>query len=490
MRRGCTLALGATLLLARANDGGRGPFSAAAAAPPRQPTRDVTSARPRAATPASAPTSAGTISQAEIDALLARWVGAQNGGDFASYSGLYAAKVEGIRRSGPRVRRFDRKGWLGDRRRMFARTMVVKIADLQRTAGRGSATVRLTQTFVSGSYRDVGPKLLVLVRQGGRLVIAREEMLQSTLVKADAGAEPSVASFAHVVNDGDRRLVIVGEARDDELFFGPPVLGKGDGEIESAWRAVAGKLVPEAVRRLIGQQVVLYRGHAPVCRGVLGDPVGLARADLHFSTTQQWVAEETPNAQRAQEIWSVTGQDHHLALRVTTERPCADRADWARLASLPLPFAAAAQDAPEPLAQRARAALQGLPRYQQLQREYQETEEGKRGGAWPATTTVSVFPPTPNGRRLLWVQALRSDGCADFSGNISALYQLVGSSLVRVSEVNEGALTPGTLLQLAPGQEPHLYYQDDLNTGLLQAEGAFWRSRVRTLSVQNFDCSC
>lgn len=205
--------------------------------------------------------------------------------------------------------------------------MVVKIADLQHTAGRGSATVRLTQTFVSGSYRDVGPKLLVLVRQGGRLVIAREEMLQSTLVKADAGAEPSVASFAHVVNDGDRRLVIVGEARDDELFFGPPVLGKGDGEIESAWRAVAGKLVPEAVRRLIGQQVVLYRGHAPVCRGVLGDPVGLARADLHFSTTQQWVAEETPNAQRAQEIWSVTGQDHHLALRVTTERPCADRAE-------------------------------------------------------------------------------------------------------------------------------------------------------------------
>jgi hypothetical protein len=61
------------------------------------------------------------------------WLKAQNDGDFAAYSALYAAEFTGVRRSGPEKRHFDRDGWLKDRARMFKAKMKVTTSDAGRS---------------------------------------------------------------------------------------------------------------------------------------------------------------------------------------------------------------------------------------------------------------------------------------------------------------------------------------------------------------------
>jgi hypothetical protein len=111
--------------------------------------------------------------------FVERWTGAQNRGDLAAYQALYARSFEGVRRSGPRMVRFDRAGWMRDRARMFRKKMEVAAESLLSSRASGRTTVSFVQHFRSGSYQDVGLKQLVLVDEDGGLRIAREEMLSS-----------------------------------------------------------------------------------------------------------------------------------------------------------------------------------------------------------------------------------------------------------------------------------------------------------------------
>ena len=71
-----------------------------------------------------------SVDPAPAQALVRAWLNAQNQGDFAAYSGLYAERMTGIKRSGPRMRQFNRASWLQDRERMFKKAMQVSVDDL------------------------------------------------------------------------------------------------------------------------------------------------------------------------------------------------------------------------------------------------------------------------------------------------------------------------------------------------------------------------
>ena len=158
-----------------------------------------------------APAQAGAVGDAgvapvaaPIDEIAARfldaWLGAQNDGDFAAYSALYAPELHGVRRSGSKVKSFDRKGWLADRRRMFSRPMEVEIEGEPIVRGRGDAiTIELVQVWRSGTYADKGPKRIELAPvpdRPGQYLVTREEMLASNLI----GTHPTCkdAVLAHV----------------------------------------------------------------------------------------------------------------------------------------------------------------------------------------------------------------------------------------------------------------------------------------------------
>src|SRR5262249_14231526 len=135
--------------------------------------------------------SAGTQAQAQARAqdpqaaapaaraLVERWLSSQNGGDFAAYQALYATRFTGVRRSGARIVHLDRAGWMRDRGRMFSKKMVVAAEGVEIAAAPAMVRVTLTQKWESGSYKDVGKKELILVREGAAWKIAREEMLDS-----------------------------------------------------------------------------------------------------------------------------------------------------------------------------------------------------------------------------------------------------------------------------------------------------------------------
>jgi hypothetical protein len=85
---------------------------------------------------------------------------------------------------------------------MFKKSFKVD-AVLVRVATKGDeATISFRQAWSSGSFKDEGSKELVAKRSGGSLVIAREEMLDSTIGKK-AGHEKDLAVRWLIEGDGE-----------------------------------------------------------------------------------------------------------------------------------------------------------------------------------------------------------------------------------------------------------------------------------------------
>jgi hypothetical protein len=229
-----------------------------AAAPPPSAARD---AAPPAA-PGKAPPVKPADEQApnetdkkEAEALLGTWLAAQSGGDFAGYQTLYGDRFTGVRRSGSKVRRFDRAGWMKDRGRMFEKPMVVAAEAVHVIAHGAQTHLFFTQTFEQGTYKDTGRKWMALERAaGGPLRIAREEMLDSTLIAAqekELTAKAATASPAAAA--GDVQLGWAGKR--DKLYLAPIdgdlVIGRASGAIGTGDIAV-GEHTTDAASGAIG----------------------------------------------------------------------------------------------------------------------------------------------------------------------------------------------------------------------------------------------
>jgi hypothetical protein len=225
------------------------------------------------------------------EALLAAWLTAQNQGDFAAYQKLYGEKFTGVRRSGAKVRRFDRAGWMADRGRMFGKPMVVAESALSVIAHGAQTHLFFTQSFEQGSYKDAGRKWMALERTSAGMRIVREEMLDSTLLAkqsqelAVAGADDAVA-----LEPGEVQLGWTGKR--DKLYLAPVdgeqlLIGRASGSIGtgpvtvvdhtfdsatgsvagvSATRAVDTAKLPKPLADRLGKTVqLLDRDLEPVC---------------------------------------------------------------------------------------------------------------------------------------------------------------------------------------------------------------------------------
>lgn len=125
-------------------------------------------------------------SMEQAEAMVKSWLLAQNEGSFGKYEALYHSGFGGIRRSGKKIREFDRDGWLQDRKRMFRHPMVVSIEGEEFTPITGEVLVRFTQTWAQGTYKDVGKKELRLKEVDGGWLIVSENMLDSELLVGQA----------------------------------------------------------------------------------------------------------------------------------------------------------------------------------------------------------------------------------------------------------------------------------------------------------------
>jgi hypothetical protein len=138
---------------------------------------------------ATAPDPARLLRQ-EGEALLARWLEAQHRGDHAAYAALYEpAHFQGIKRTASgKLRRYDGKGWVRDRRRMFevgfkvaAEELAVETwLDADSKLKTGVISLRFLQRWEGGGYADHGIKVLQAWRDAtGSWRLVYEDLLNA-----------------------------------------------------------------------------------------------------------------------------------------------------------------------------------------------------------------------------------------------------------------------------------------------------------------------
>ena len=209
----------------------------------RPPSRRASAPAPRAtpATPerrAATPRRAPSLDRDAAVALVGRWLDAQNRGDFEAYQALYAPGFAGVKRTTRRTQRFERAGWLEDRRRMFRRPMQVTATGIVVLAQGDSAAVTFVQRWASGSYADEGTKRMQLVLVDGKPAIRFEELLPPSRMADSEVALDAGVMLVTTLSD-HHAYVVLGRAPAD--MHGGPIhlLGSGRTQPYFAAREVA-----------------------------------------------------------------------------------------------------------------------------------------------------------------------------------------------------------------------------------------------------------
>jgi hypothetical protein len=227
--------------------------------------------------------------EAAVRSTLDSWLTAQNQGKFEAYAALYASKFSGIKRSGPRARRMAREAWLVDRKSMFKKKMKVEMSNLVISLAASAANVSFTQRWASGTYKDEGPKRMLLVLEGNQYRIAQEEMLTSKI-----DGEYVASERAMLLLDG--AIVLTGKV--------DPAWGTGRATADASYvghRAVEAARLPEAFRALGGKAVEVFDTKGKRCTATVGRFELQARATWHFGMIEQW--KEAAQADIAKDVW-------------------------------------------------------------------------------------------------------------------------------------------------------------------------------------------
>lgn len=429
----------------------------------------------------------------QVKAVAQAWLDAQNRGDFEAYSKTYATKFFGIKRVGQRTASYTREGWLKDRERMFKKKMIVSIDAMSVTTSSQSAAVRFVQTWASGTFKDVGPKQLVIVREAdGSLKIAREEMLASSLVNtaAEAAMDPALLSLI-VREDKAKYLAMVLDPSVKKTPGAGPhrLLSRG----RTTARSVATAQVPEAWRGWVGQEVVLYGAEAEACRATVAGFDYFVSVYPHFGQLQDWSGEmggkKASASTVARGLWEL-GQGYvRLVARLKPAGECKG-ALWARLASKPAPTLYHQVANTESSTRHAEAATRKLPFMTKLQRQYAQ-EGGK--GFWlsDAGTSVRHFAPkTGATQSIITVSGIDGDGCGAFRGEFWSAWRATPETLGKPELLTSptapgGIFVPATAADVDGDGKPELISHHQL----ARQRGAIW-SVILDIEPPSFDCPC
>lgn len=422
------------------------------------------------------------VDEAGARKLVDAWLAAQNSGDFAAYEALYAPKLEGIKRVGARTWRFDRAGWLADRKRMFKHPMTVAARDLVIKGSNLAATVELVQTFSQGKFKDEGPKHLVLVKGPSGFQIAREEMLRS-----DVGGAAAAVASAYVVVEIDKQpyVVISADANPD---WGDGILGTPVDDFHKLAMMKAPR-APSA-STWSGRALKTYGADGAACDATVGALSLVSGGTPHFGEVQVWNGDPamspdgkvwTPT-ERAEAVWNLGTPYLVGQLAVTGACKPVVAVDPG---TTPVVYG---QTAATPTAtDQARKAFRALPAYLAIQKDWTEGYDGK--GDWVASPTVTIF--AGGGRTFAVVSAKEGSGCGDFGGALSVVFEDKGGKLVPLPGP-DGVLDVALLIDSdGDGAVEVIGKLDDFRmmAGHFEATASAM-TPVTEVSFPNNDCGC
>lgn len=407
------------------------------------PAADASTRAPRALPPA--PT------EADVRAFVERWAEVQSQHDFARYEQLYAQRFEGVKRSGPRTRGFNRGAWMSDRQPMFTPTQRVTVRDIAVTPSPLTTVARFVQDYTSGTYHDVGTKQLVIVRENNELRIAREEMVTSEVLPSSGGlAALTPGAEMPIVSHGGTFYAVLSAHVGADWHTGAPTMIDPGPVVVTRAAADASKL-PETLRALASAAVTTYNAAGPSCAAHLGAPVVLRRVDVHFGTEQHWRGEDgdppMAPADVAASAWGLGADGALLVAPLEQPQGACNGARWAHLDSLGAAKVFAVRPADAATARAALARFRASPAWVALQTQYRGDPHAVARGNWDSHTgaapSVRVWQVAGQPRRFVTVGAnVAVGGCAEFSGALWGAYELGAG----------GALTP-----LTGGDNPGFY---------------------------------
>lgn len=441
------------------------------------------------------PTPPPTVADADVRALVDAWLQAQNAGDFAAYERLYAARFTGIRRSGPRERRFSRAGWMTDRQAMFRSAMQVAARELTVDASTGVATVRFTQEFTQGAYHDLGRKEIVLVRNGSTLQIAREEMLESALsAAADGVAAPAPGAFLPTFDVGGTPYAIIAEAEDGWTEGAAELLSPE--EVVISRKAARASALPEALRALTTQRFRFFDAGGHSCETGLGALSVISRVDVHFGVSQRWSGEDPDGERHAPYTPAeIAAEAFNMGAQVLVARlddECGHRAIWGQVASQTAATGFDDTPAPAPLAAAVLRRFRALPAWRAAETAYHEDGSAIRGRSWDmhdgSAPGVTLWQAPGDGRRFAVVSASTTvGGCADFSNSMTAVFEVTGAQTIVLQSdgTNPAYVSPIGAADLDGDGRPEFV----TDSGLFRRMGTVYRSQP-LYPVPNHDCPC
>lgn len=424
------------------------------------------------------------VDEGAARALLAGWLDAQNSGNAKAYNTLYAGRFFGVKRVGAKTWRFDRKGWVRDRRRMFERKMRVEASEVRVSSDGRSAVVRFVQTWASGTFKDVGPKQLVLVREGGAVRIAREEMLASERV-GEAQAKPlRIERFAFVLNG----WMLLHAEPDERWATGAPKLVAEGPYV--ATKAVAAAL-PDTWRAWVGREVTGYDAKGGACDTKITELVVVTGFHPHFGTEGYWTGhpnfnddeKPVPDDQIADEVFA-GGGPAWLAAKLADDA-CAGSL-WAH-PKRPTPATHAVPQG-ESLKSEALRRFRTLKGYRSVAKLFRSEVGAKIPWEVYEDTRPRLSSFSWGGRKYVAISAASGPGCGGFSGEFWAIY---------------GTTPDGKLQLLTDPDEPgELFHPsgitdidgdgrpDFVSPGrVVRQVGATWRP-VESAELPSFDCPC
>lgn len=369
------------------------------------------------------------IAEAELRQLLSAWLLAQNDGEYEAYASLYAAKFYGVKRAGQREVRFDRAGWLNDRKKMFQKPIRVEAREPSFRSSSASAEIEFKQQWSSGKFADSGPKRLLVVREGGALKIAQEEMLRSELVASKSEQRAGDFYFTLTLDSGF--YLSLPHAKVPEQL-GPLAVESGEKntEVVTVSRTVPDAALDASVSGLKNKKLRLEGG----CVASISEFRALTRVVPHFGERDRWngvlegeqkKGQPMPAAQIARAVYALGKPQLFAKLDGCSE----GRFGWIDGGTQPV--AAELVEDPE-LAERAQVAFGKLPNVLARQKEFLKQAEHPEGNWWEEGTEVAIFKHPKSGQVLVSVLAILRDGCGGFSASEWAIFEQKGKALKRV----------------------------------------------------------
>lgn len=411
----------------------------------------------------------------DVEKLIGAWIDAQNADDLAKYETFYAERFGGVKRVGGRTWKFDRKGWLADRARMFKAKapMVVEADDIAVTpVGSAMAVTRFTQTYAQAKFKDRGTKQLVVIKTKDGLRIASEQMLSSAMVDPRDDAPDAMM----IVRDTAGAWLLLADAADVETKGKPTRGGGGEGFDYSTHTALA------TGHPLAGKVVTLYPSGTSC---TLTEISVMNLLTPHFGTVQMWDGDEDGDGTPEGKPLSAAAIDREVAdagaAYVAANVSACAGAGQDVLGTFKPAIAWTSSTVPTAGAE---AAFARLPEFKDIQTDFEQSYDGK--GAWTESEDASGPHATawdgPSGETILIVSARAGYGCGQFEASLHAVYELKNNTL--------------TLRGLADGEPTYVIDLDgDGTPELVDATNVYtWDgtsfSASTTVDLGYADCPC